>query len=155
VEAPPFRRSDLATLQGPARRAARRMLRRRAEKMRELGERLGELSPRELHRLRIRTKRLRYAIELVGPLFGEKSSARTARRLAALQDALGHLNDLASAEALLVQLRERSGAGAMAMVRAEGFVLGYAERSSAAGRAELAHAWHRVARAEAFWGPRR
>ena len=154
VEAP-FRRSDLAELQAPARRAARRTLRRRAEKMRELGERLGELAPRELHRLRIRAKRLRYAIELVGPLFGEKSSARTARRLAALQDALGQLNDLTNAEALLGQLRERSGAGAMAMVRAEGFVLGYAERSSAAGRAELAHAWHRVARAESFWEPRR
>ncbi len=154
VEAP-FRRGDLVALQTPARRAARRVLRRRAEKMHELGERLGALPPRDLHRLRIRTKRLRYAIELVGPLFGEKSSARMARRLAVLQDALGHLNDLASAEALLVQLRERSGAAAMAMVRAEGFVLGYAERSSAAGRAELADAWQRVSRSEPFWRSRR
>jgi triphosphatase len=151
VEAP-FRRSDLVALQGPARPTARRVLRNRAEKMRALGERLDQLSPGELHRLRIRTKRLRYAVELVGPLFGEKSGTRTTRRLAALQDTLGHLNDLANAEALLAQLRERFGAAAtLAMVRAEGFVLGYAERSSAAGRAELADAWRRVARTEPFW----
>ena len=148
----PFRRSDAVALQAPARRAARRVLRHRAEKMRALGERLAELSPQDLHRLRIRTKRLRYAIELVGQLFGGKSGARTARRLAALQDALGHLNDLANAEALLAHLRERIGAAAtLALVRAEGFVLGYAERSSAAGRAELADAWRRVARTEPFW----
>jgi len=94
---------------------------------------------------------MRYATELLGPLFGGKAPARTARRLAQLQDALGQLNDLVNAEALIGRLRERAGGASLATVRAEGFVLGYAARSAAAGRAELAHAWARVARCEPFW----
>jgi inorganic triphosphatase YgiF len=151
VEAP-FRRSDAAALRAPARRAARRILGHRAKKMRERAKGLEQRSPDELHRLRIRAKRLRYAIELLGSLFGGKPPARTAKRLAVLQDTLGHLNDLANAEALLAQLRERSGVSAtLATVRAEGFVLGYAERSSASSRDELAHVWQRVARTRPFW----
>jgi len=123
--------------------------------MHSLGERLEQLSARDLHRLRIRTKRLRYASELLGPLFEGKAPARTVRRLAELQDALGHLNDLVNAEALIGQLRDRIGAAAPpATARAEGFVLGYAARSAAAGRAELAHAWQRVAHTEPFWKTR-
>jgi triphosphatase len=156
AEGPPSRRGGLAALRAPALPAVRRLLRHRAARLQALGERLDQLSPHELHRLRIRAKRLRYAIELVGALFGEKDSTRAARRLAELQDALGHLNDLTSAEALVAQLRERIGAGASpATVRAEGFVLGYAARSAAAGRAELAHAWQRAARLPPLWKARR
>ncbi len=150
VEGTPIR--GLAARPISALRAVRPLLGRRAAKVHELGARIDQLSARELHRLRIRSKRLRYAIELVGPLFGEKRGARAVRRLAALQDRLGHLNDLASAEALLAQLRDRLGARASpATARAEGFVLGYAAASVAAGRAELSSAWRRVARIEPFW----
>jgi triphosphatase len=131
---------------------ARRLLRRLASRMVELGERIDELSLPELHRLRIRAKRLRYATELLGPLFGGKAPARAARRLAELQDALGRLQDLASAEATIRALRERGGpASSPDTLRAEGFVLGYAARSSAAGRAALARAWRRVERIRPFW----
>ena len=154
VEAPLFRRAGRATTrEARAQPEARRLLRHLAGRMHDLGKRLDQLSAHDLHRLRIRTKRLRYASELLGPLFDGKAPARTARRLAELQDALGHLNDLTNAEALAGQLRERIGdAASPATARAEGFVLGYAARSAAAGRAELAHAWQRVARIEPFWG---
>jgi inorganic triphosphatase YgiF len=155
AEGAALRRGLLATLQAPARRAVRPLLRERAASMQQLGEQLERLSASELHRLRIRTKRLRYAIELVGPLFGAKEAARSARRLAELQDALGHLNDLTNADALLTQLRERLGAGASAATaRAEGFVLGYAARSAALGRDALAEAWRRAARLHLFWTAR-
>jgi inorganic triphosphatase YgiF len=154
VEGTPLRRGQLAVLHAPARRAIRPLLYQRAEHMQRLGERLDQLSALELHRLRIRTKRLRYAIELVGPLFGEKEATRCARRLAELQDALGHLNDLASADALLAQLRKRLGPAASdATARAEGFVLGYAARSVTAGRDALGEAWGRAARQRPFWEP--
>jgi inorganic triphosphatase YgiF len=156
VEGTPLRRGQLAVLHAPARRAIRPLLYLRAEHLEGLAERLDQLSARELHRLRIRTKRLRYAIELVGPLFGEKEAARSARRLAELQDALGHLNDLANAEALLTQLRDRLGpAASAATARAEGFVLGYAARSVSAGRDALAEAWRRATRQRPFWEPAR
>ena len=155
VDGASFRGRGAASLAARAEPEARRLLRRLAGRMRSLGERLDRLSPRDLHRLRIRTKRLRYACELLGPLFRGKAPARAARRLATLQDALGRLNDLANAEALIAQLRERTGAATSPeAARAEGFVLGYAARSSAAGRGELARAWRRVARLEPFWQAR-
>jgi triphosphatase len=131
---------------------ARRLLRHLAERLFELGEKLDQLSLPELHRLRIRAKRLRYAVELLGPLFAGKAAGRAARRLSDLQDALGHLQDLASAEAQIRALRERGGAAASPeTLRAEGFVLGYAARSSAAGRAALTRAWRRVTHIRPFW----
>jgi CHAD domain-containing protein len=155
VESPSFRRTGgAAARDARAQPEGRRLLRHLAARMRNLGERLDQLSAQDLHRLRIRTKRLRYASELLGPLFEGKAPARTARRLAELQDALGHLNDLVNAEALIGQLRERMGTASPATARAEGFVLGYAARSAAAGRAELTHAWQRVARIDPFWEAR-
>jgi CHAD domain-containing protein len=131
---------------------ARRLLRHLADRMVEIGEKLDQLSLPELHRLRIRTKRLRYAAELLGSLFGGGAPARAVRRLAGLQDALGHLQDLATAEAAIRGLRERGGSAASPeTLRAEGFVLGYAARSCAAGRAALERAWRRVARIRPFW----
>ncbi len=153
VEGLPLRRAGgVAPARVRAQPEARRLLRRLAGRVTDLGERIERLSAKDLHRLRIRAKRLRYASELLGPLFGGKSPARTARRLAELQDALGHLNDLANAEALMAQLRERVAAPAPPVVtRAEGFVLGYAARSAAAGRVELARAWQRASLGEPFW----
>jgi len=144
VEGAGLRGSQLAA---PARRTLRPLLRERTERMLKLGERLRHLSARELHQLRIRTKRLRYAIELFGALFDERWALRSARRLAALQDALGQLNDLTNAATQLALLRERLGEGASELTaRAEGFVLGYAARSAAAGRDTLGEAWQRAAR---------
>jgi triphosphatase len=152
AEAVPASRSGALLRRTRAAPEARRLLRRLASRMFELGERIDELSLPELHRLRIRAKRLRYATELLGPLLGGKAPARAARRLADLQDALGHLQDLASAEASMRGLRERGGpASSPDTLRAEGFVLGYAARSSAAGRAALARAWRRVTRVREFW----
>jgi inorganic triphosphatase YgiF len=137
-------------------RAARPLLRRRTTKLRALGERIDQLSARELHGLRIQTRRLRQALELIGPLFGDKRSARVLRRLAALQDRLGALNDLANAERLLGQLHEHPAAAASpAVTLAEGFVLGYAAAAVAVGRAALPAAWRRVAKIEALWESRR
>lgn len=70
-------------------------------------------SPPSLHALRIAIKRLRYAIEFFDAMIPGKSGATAIKRLAALQDELGQLNDLASAGTLLMvcagrdtQLRE-------------------------------------------------
>jgi len=146
------RRGQLATLRMPARRVVAPLLRKRALRMQKLGKRLDRLSTRELHRLRIRTKRLRYAIEGVGPLFGAKEAARSARRLAGLQDALGRLNDLARAETLLTELRQRLGPRAeAATARAEGLVRGNAAHSTALARAALGEAWRRAVQQRPFW----
>jgi inorganic triphosphatase YgiF len=148
VDGGSFRRRGANEL---ARPLARRLLRRRAARVQQLGARLAELSPRQLHRLRIRAKRLRYAIELLAPLFGGPAPDRAARRLAELQDVLGHLNDQATAEQLVARLRERLPEVTPEVTRAEGFVLGFATRSTALGREQLVDAWRGVERLEPFW----
>ncbi|MGH7287887.1 MAG: CHAD domain-containing protein, partial [Myxococcota bacterium] len=151
VEGEEWYRRGAPALMRPARPVARRLLRHRAARLQQVGERLAELSAKDLHRLRIRAKRLRYAAELLGPIFGDKAPARAARRLAELQDVLGHLNDQATAEKLVVRLHERLPEVSSELMRAEGFVMGYAASSAAAGRDALARAWRRVEQLEPFW----
>lgn len=99
-----------------------------------------------LHALRLRAKRLRYAAEVFAPLFPGRDTQRFLRRLAALQEALGHLNDGAVAGGLMHQLAEHGGTGlAGGMVR--GFVAGRAGET----RQAIARAWKRLRKAPPFW----
>jgi CHAD domain-containing protein len=61
------------------------------------------LSPPERHRVRILAKRLRYAVEFLGPALDARAGAY-AKQLGALQDALGHDNDCAVGEGLMESL---------------------------------------------------
>lgn len=54
-----------------------------------------------LHTLRIAIKRLRYALEFFAPLAAKKSLDRAVGALAGMQETLGQINDLASANRLL------------------------------------------------------
>ncbi|MBL8376786.1 MAG: CHAD domain-containing protein [Burkholderiales bacterium] len=56
-----------------------------------------------LHALRIEVKRARYAAEFFATLGWERPAGAYARALAALQDALGRINDMASGRVLLTQ----------------------------------------------------
>jgi CHAD domain-containing protein len=92
--------SSSETLEHLAARELRRLLKR----VRALGS-----TPRdeELHRLRIRVKRVRYAVEL-GGLPGGKAAQRAVKRATQLQDVLGAHQDASVAEGLLRALAERS-----------------------------------------------
>ena len=59
-------------------------------------------NPSSLHALRIDIKRLRYALEFFTPLASPKALRRMLLHLTRLQDALGQINDLASAGELLM-----------------------------------------------------
>jgi len=141
-----------ARLFAPARALAAELLAARDRKARRLGERIGELAPPDLHRLRIRVKRLRYAAELLGGLYPGRRSDRYALHLAELQDRLGRLADLATAERLLDELvarapaEQRDEAG-----RAAGFALGWVGRDVDRAIARLPRRWERFARTRAFW----
>ena len=56
------------------------------------------------HRLRIRAKRLRYALDACAPLFGAKRVKHYTAALSLLQDALGDANDARVAAALLGEM---------------------------------------------------
>ncbi len=59
--------------------------------------------PTSLHRLRIGTKKLRYALEFFSPLLPARRTTELLKQLMRLQDTLGQLNDLASAGTLLME----------------------------------------------------
>jgi inorganic triphosphatase YgiF len=69
---------------------------------------LGELEPEKLHRLRIRIKKLRYASEFLASLYDEKDRSKQRDRFIAalkdLQEQLGDLNDVWTAEELVKRL---------------------------------------------------
>jgi inorganic triphosphatase YgiF len=86
----------------PAVDFAAKALDKARRRIRKDGRDLAALSPEDRHHLRIRGKKLRYAVEDLGGLFPDHPKRR-ARFVAAardLQDALGLLNDQAGREAL-------------------------------------------------------
>src|SRR6185295_5937370 len=77
----------------PALVAAPDLIRRRYRRVRRLGDPIDATSaPEEFHALRIRCKRLRYAVEFLSPL-APKESQEAIRRVVAIQDNLGELQD--------------------------------------------------------------
>ncbi|MDP1911012.1 MAG: CHAD domain-containing protein [Hyphomicrobium sp.] len=92
---------------------AERRLRRLLRRIHDLAEVARIDYPPSLHELRIAIKRMRYAIEFFDSMIQGKAGTTLIKRLAALQEELGQLNDLASAGTLLMvcagrepQLRE-------------------------------------------------
>jgi CHAD domain-containing protein len=118
-----------------------------------LGTRAEGLSRRDLHRLRIAVKELRYACEFLAPVHPGARARRFVRRLEALQDLLGHINDGRVAEELVDALVEEVDAKdpSVDLERAAGLVIGWAHCSGSEGRPRILKAWQRFDAARPFW----
>ena len=118
---------------------------RQAKRVRHAGRDLAALPLPALHELRKDCKRLRYAAEFFLPLFPEKPARQFVKRLSALQEELGTLNDGATAAGLMAHLgrAERS--------HAAGLIEGFVVAGTVASRARIGHAWKRFRKAEPFW----
>ncbi|MCC7428624.1 MAG: CHAD domain-containing protein [Alphaproteobacteria bacterium] len=147
----PWRRhlqgEGLALLDAPLASFALDTLDGRLKRVRKLGRKFDERRIEELHLLRLRAKRLRYAAEFFAPLFPDHAPRKFLRRIAALQDALGHMQDAATAEALLATIaasaRERDMHWALGAVR--GFLAGRGAREFARA------AWDAFRARDPFW----
>ncbi len=86
------------------------------------GRKLERLDPKARHKLRIRAKRLRYAVEFYASLSAHaKRQAKFLATLKAMQDHLGELNDIAVArERLLIEASVTDAGVAFAAGRAVG-----------------------------------
>jgi CHAD domain-containing protein len=72
------------------------VLDRRVRKARKLGKRLNDLSPIQRHKLRIKIKKIRYAVEFFRNLYrdrDQKTLVNLSDRLKQIQSTLGSLND--------------------------------------------------------------
>ncbi len=126
--------------------AARALDRRLAEVIAP-GSDLSGLEPAQLHAIRLHAKRLRYAAEFFSPLFSGSETRRFLRRLSALQERLGHLNDGTVAAELMARLPQTGRPRALAI----GIVRGFVAASSAGGRRKMERTWHRFLKLEPFW----
>jgi CHAD domain-containing protein len=125
---------------------AARALARRLDRVREPSDDFSDLPVEALHALRIQSKRLRYAAEFFAPLFPRKETRRFIRRVGALQERLGTLNDGAVVEGLMAQL---GGGGERAM--AVGIVRGFVAAGMRSARSKSERCWRKFRRLEPFW----
>ena len=139
----PVLRQDAAA---PAADVVPELLRRPWHKLEKRVRRLGDdPSDEELHEIRIRTKRLRYAADAVVPVVG-KPARGLARAAAGLQGALGDLNDAVVAAAWLDIWRKR--ADDPVGERAASALAGLEREDAARQRANWRVAWEKVAAPE-------
>ncbi len=139
-----------ARLATPIAEAAPAMLRKRHRRVMKMGRRIRELDAEGLHDLRKQLKKLRYAVDMLGALYGKDAVAPYLRSLKGLQDAFGSMNDAAMAR------HELAGPDAPARrdpdaQRAVGWVLGALAAREVRDRPDLFDRWDRLAGAKPFW----
>jgi triphosphatase len=136
----------------PALDYARRSLKKLHRRVYKLGERLDTLTEPELHELRKRAKKLRYAAEFFRSLFPAKAAKAYIRALSDMQDRLGTLNDGVAARQLLAQLeKRRNGMDPTVLARASGVISGWIAARLAEDLKRLPDAWAAFADVKPFW----
>lgn len=98
------------------------------------------------HKLRVRIKRLRYALEMLRPL-GGKRHKRTLRRLEELQETLGMYHDVVVASAWLRQYAETSAAPPKTILAAGALIQSLATREAKLRRRGI-KSWRRFERSD-------
>jgi inorganic triphosphatase YgiF len=136
----------------PAKKVGADVLARRHGRLIKAGTGLENLSAEQRHQLRIAVKKVRYASEFFQSLFPSKMTAPYIRALRALQDNLGHLNDLSSAQTMMAELVKASrGVKAKELARAAELVEGWYAAAHKKREASLRKAWNAFTKAKAFW----
>lgn len=141
----------LALLDSPLGGFAARVLQRRSRKLLRQADDLAGVPIAVLHAIRLSAKRLRYAAEFFAPLYPARRAKRYLRRLAALQEALGTVNDGAVVGSLVRTLPAARGQAALGRAWAAGALEGFAAARAATARDEAARAWRKVWSARPFW----
>ncbi len=117
---------------------------KRRKRLRAAGRTIHELRADELHAIRLDAKRLRYVAEFFAPLYPGHAPRRFVRRLAALQEQLGLLNDGAAIDALLGEIGH-------ARKLAGGIVRGFAAADRTRAREKIDRSWRKFRHQNAFW----
>jgi triphosphatase len=137
-------KKGIKALAQPLRRHAPRILMRRHEELIKRGTKLARATPQQLHQVRIAAKKARYATVFFQSLLKATPANRYLKRLGALQDALGWLNDAASADRLLGEIETSQPDAARGASFARGYLCAVRERD----RAGLGALWKRFGAVE-------
>ena len=106
-------------------------------------------SSADLHKLRIRIKKLRYSSELLSPLFKHKDARKYLSTLTNLQDMLGALNDAATAARLTGQIN--TGKSLRDNTQTVAYLKGYAHANMHFSLVDFKSAWKKFKDAKIFW----
>jgi CHAD domain-containing protein len=103
-------------------------------------------APAKFHKLRIRIKRLRYALEMLTPM-GAKHHKKTLQRLEDLQDLLGNYNDTVVASGWLHEYAHREGVPTRSVLAAGALIQEIDNYGGKLRRRSLKE-WHRFERSK-------
>jgi triphosphatase len=140
-----------ARFDAPVRDFARAALKRLHRKLVRQGKGIASLSENELHEVRLRGKKQRYAAEFFRDVFASRAAKPYLSALAAVQDHLGTLNDVATVRLLLARLRPRGARGAAEFDRGGALVLGWCVARTARQIEELPATWESFTAQRPFW----
>lgn len=123
-------------------------LRERHAKVQKLGSKVRKVSDEQLHDLRIRVKKLRYATEFFRDLHADKAARRYVGALKALQEILGTAHDALVADDLIPRLEAAAPPSAE---RAIGQLQGWCAAQVKHDRKRLEGLWADFAKLKTFW----
>ncbi len=147
-----WRKLAPALAAGKAADFSRARIRKCHQRLCKLGKRADELDETGLHKFRIRTKNLRYAIDFLGRLFPRKAVRAYRTALAEIQDCLGALNDIAVTRQLLIAVKRRAPELDPAVfARASDVIAEWNAAKRAANLKRLPDSWRRFADLRPFW----
>jgi CHAD domain-containing protein len=134
---------------------AHEQLARRWRKVRRKGRKLARLDARSRHKLRIQTKKLRYAAEFFATLFSTKRALKRRKQflpaLGCLQDGLGDLNDIAVHEKRIAAMGVRRRRSNASRVFAAGLLTGREDARMDATMTAATDAYADLAKIKPFW----
>lgn len=132
---------------------AAEILEKRYKSVRKGGRGFKHMPMFERHQLRLRLKKLRYAVDFFQGAFDPDKAGNLRKKLASLQDELGLANDLAESEHVLASLSgpKSTKAEREALARVDGIVLGWSLHRQAAQEEMTAKAWKAFTDAPRFW----
>jgi triphosphatase len=142
-----------APLFAPIGNVAPPLIERRWRQVRKRSRRFAALSQEERHNVRIALKKFRYMTEFLGSLFHAREVNALMKRLKALQEDLGHVNDVRTAQRLINEIDRPADKDANALSQQAGLVIGWHLRELTHTEARLRRDVRRFRNAKPFWRP--
>lgn len=141
-------------LEKPINKASKVILGRAMRRLMRASKGLKKMSIEKRHETRIELKKFRYATDFLQSLYPKDRVRPFMKSLSKMQDQFGHLNDVAVAEDLLVELTSEKGLSASARrhrLYGAGQVVAWHARGVKDAESDFLENWRRLKKAEPFW----
>ncbi len=143
-------------LDAPIKDVSCKLLAKRHRKVMKLGKNFKDLSTDQRHEVRIALKKVRYTAEFFSDLYPSALTRPYISAMRALQNALGTLNDVATAETLTATLIANAKTGTKqsdSLKMGVGKILGWHTRAATDANENVVELWTEFAKSQPFWLP--